>query len=175
MNLNDKKAWCQEYGDKVENEFCVSRLYELGISGYMNPEKRENKYVHDIFAIFKADLKTVRTPFFMAQEKYGIDSQYAVTFNLKDGERYKKLYPNIIVVFDVLWDKYNCEKVINGKKYEVVPMHKTYAGFLEDIKNAIISCGKKTVEYQGRINDTNGNAKISFVFDVRKLQLLSDK
>lgn len=172
MDLNDKQAWCDQYGDKVESEFCVNRLFGLGVSGYMNPEKLTNKYAHDLFAIFKADLKTVRTPFFMAKEKYGIDPQYAVTFNLKDEIRYKRLYPNIIVVFDVLWDRMNCKKVIAGREYEVKPMHKTYVGFLQDIRNAITACGKQTVEYKGRIEDEAGNAKVSYVFDVRKLQVL---
>lgn len=175
MDLNDKTAWCEEYGDKVESAFCVQRLYELGVSGYMNPEKRTNKYSHDLFAIFKADLKTVRTPFFKAGEKYGIDPQYAVTFNLKDGERYRNLYPNIVVVFDVLWDKANCKKTIDGKEYEVQPMHRTYAGFLKDIKSAILASGKKTVVYHGRVGDTAGNAKESYIFDVRNLHLLSEE
>ena len=173
MDLNDKAAWCQEYGDRVEAEFCVRRLYELGVSGYLNPAKRVDKYVHDLFGIFQVDLKTVRTPFFRAKEKYGIDPQYAVTINRKDVERYKALYPNIIVVFDVLWDEKNCKKTIDGKNYEVLPMHMTYAGFINDIRNAVIAGGNSRVVYQGRVGDTVGNAKESFVFDVRKLQLLS--
>ncbi len=172
MDLNDKSAWCQEYGEAVESRFCVERMYELGMSSYMNIEKRQNKYAHDMFAVFQSDLKTVRTPFFKAQEMYGIDPQYAVTINQKDIERYKKLYPNIIVIFDVLWDRTNCRKELDGKVYSVEPMHKTYAGFIHDIRTAVMATGSKKVEYQGRVGDTNGNAKVSYVFDVRKLQML---
>ena len=96
------------------------------------------------------------------------------TINLKDVARYKELYPNIIVIFDVLWDEANRKKVIEGREYEVEPMHKTYAGFIQNIRSAVISCGNKKVEYQGRVNDTAGNAKVSYVFDVRKLQLLGE-
>lgn len=174
MDLNDKRAWCDQYGEVVESAFCVGRMYELGVTSYMNLDKRQNKYTHDMYSVFPSDLKTVRTPFFRAQEKYGIDPQYAVTINLKDVARYKELYPNIIVIFDVLWDEANCKKVIEGREYEVEPMHKTYAGFIQNIRSAVISCGNKKVEYQGRVNDTAGNAKVSYVFDVRKLQLLGE-
>jgi len=160
------------YGENVEKSFCVNRLYDLGLTGFMNLEKKKNIYAHDMFSVFPSDLKTVRTPFFKALEKFGIDPQFAVTINLKDMQRYKELYPNIVVVFDVLWDEKICKKLIDGVEYSVQPMHKTYAGFIQDIRTAVVMCGNNKVEYQGRVNDTNGNAKASYVFDVRKLQEL---
>ena len=172
MDLNNKQVWCEEYGDKIERSFCVNRLYDLGLTGFMNLEKHKNVYAHDMFSVFPSDLKTVRTPFFKAWEKFEIDPQYAVTINMKDMQRYKDLYPNIVVVFDVLWDDKICKKFIEGVEYEVKPMHKTYAGFIQDIRAAVVAGGNKKVEYQGRVNDTGGNAKASYVFDVRKLQQL---
>ena len=62
--------------------------------------------------------------------------------------------------------------MIDGVKYSVQPMHKTYAGFIQDIRKAVVACGNNKVEYQGRVNDTKGNAKASYVFDVRELQQL---
>jgi hypothetical protein len=172
MDNEDKLAWCEKYGEQTENEFCVSRLYELDVLGYLNPEKKHNKYVHDLFLVLKADLKTVRTPLFKAQELYDIDPQYAVTFNLKDANRYKELYPNIVVVFDVMWDKESCSMDIGGRTYSVEPMHKTFAGLLGNVKNAIIASGSKKITYRNRINDSAGNAKESYVFDVRNLHLI---
>ena len=137
MDLNNKRAWCEEYGDKVERSFCVDRLYDLGLTGFMNLEKKKNVYAHDMFSVFPSDLKTVRTPFFKAWEKFQIDPQYAVTINMKDMQRYKDLYPNIVVVFDVLWDDKICKKFIEGVEYGVKPMHKTYAGFIQDIRAAV--------------------------------------
>ena len=174
MNNEDKLAWCEKYGDKTESEFCVNRLFDLDITGYLNPEKKRNKYVHDLFSIFKTDLKTIRTPLFKAQELYGIDPQYAVTFNVKDGKRYKELYPNIIVIFDVLWDENSCSMTIGGTQYSVKPMHHTFAGFLTDIRTAITLSGDKKIAYRNRVNDTSGNAKESYVFDIRKLHLLKE-
>jgi len=172
VELNNKQSWCDTYGENVEKSFCVDRLYDLGLTGYMNLEKKKNIYAHDMFSVFPSDLKTVRTPFFKAYEKFEIDPQFAVTINLKDMQRYKELYPNIVVVFDVLWDEKICKKLIDGVKYSVQPMHKTYAGFIQDIRTAVIACGNNKVEYQGRVNDTKGNAKASYVFDVRELQQL---
>jgi hypothetical protein len=111
---------------------------------------------------------------FKAQELYGIDPQYAVTFNVKDGKRYKELYPNIIVIFDVLWDENSCSMTIGGTQYSVKPMHHTFAGFLTDIRTAITLSGDKKITYRNRVNDTSGNAKESYVFDIRKLHLLKE-
>jgi len=169
MNTEDKLAWCEKGAD-AEALFTVGRLFELGLVGHINLEKIQNIYTHDLFVQFKADLKTIRTPLFKAFELYSIDPQYAVTFNLKDGERYAKLYPNIIVIFDVKWEQTSMN--IGGFVYEVNPMHETYAGFLSDIRKAIKKNGNKKIEYIKRADDNHGNAKASWVFDVRELQRL---
>lgn len=170
MDTEDKLAWCEQYGNETEFLFATTRMFDLGIPTYPNPEKKDNKFAHDLCSVFKTDLKTVRTPLFMADELYGIDPQYAVTFNLKDGNRYKELYPNIIVLFDVKWEV--TEKEINNKIYTVKPMHVTVAGFLTDIKNAIRQAGSHKIEYKRRVEDTSGNAKTSYVFDIRSLHKL---
>jgi hypothetical protein len=169
VNTEDKLAWCEKGAD-AEALFTVGRLFDLGLVGHINLEKASNKFTHDLFVQFKADLKTIRTPLFKAQEMYGIDPQYAITFNLKDGERYAKLYPNIVVVFDVKWEQTTMN--IGGFIYEVKPMHETYAGFLNDIRKAIMKSGGKKIEYSKRVDDNSGNAKASWVFDVRELQRL---
>jgi hypothetical protein len=170
MDTEDKLAWC-EYGSNAEPVFASQRLFELGLAGHVNLNKKENKYTHDLFVQFPTDLKTVSTPLFKSEELYNIDPQYAITFNVKDGHRYAELYPNIVVVFDIKWEVLEME--INGKIYKVEPMHITIAGFLSDIKRAIIKCGKKQIQYLRRKDDTNGNAKSSWVFDARQLHRLN--
>jgi hypothetical protein len=170
MDTEDKQSWCS-YGEDVEKSFAGIRLPSLGLGGFVNPQKAKDKYTHDLFVQFPCDLKTVRTPFFKAKEMFGIDPQYAVTFNEKDGTRYSELYPNIIVIFDISWD--DCGKVINGVQYNVKPMHLTVSGFLKDIKRAIVASGLAKVDYARRVNDTQGNAKRSWVFDARHLQKIS--
>lgn len=172
MDTEDKLAWCEEYGIKAELAFAVRQMHEIGLPTFLNPEKVDNKYSHDLCTIFPTDLKSVGTPLFKAKELYGIDPQYAVTFNVKDGKRYKDLYPNIIVLFDVHWDQI-CSMTIGDRLYSVKPMHEVYAGFLSDIRAAIIKSGNHRIEYARRINDTSGNAKDSFVFDVRHLHKLT--
>lgn len=170
MNTEDKLAWCEKYGEEAEHEFAVKRLHQLGIPGFVNPAKLTDKFTHDLCGIFQADLKTVRTPLFKANELYGIPAQYAVTFNEKDAIRYKKNYPNILVIFDILWEA--TEMQIGGTLYSVQPMHMTVAGFLGNIRRAIKAGGNKRIEYQRRVDDTAGNAKTSFVFDCRLLHRL---
>jgi hypothetical protein len=54
-------------------------------------------------------------------------------------------------------------------------MHQTYVGFLSDIKNAILAGNSQKITYRNRLSDTSGNAKESYVFDVRKLHLVKDQ
>lgn len=169
MMTEDKKAWCSA-AEAQERAFAVNRLFDLGLSGAVNVEKRADPFTHDLFVNFPADLKSVSTPLFKAQELYGIDPQYAVTFNIKDGKRYAEKYPNIIVIFDINWAE--TEKEMSGQMYRVNKMHETYAGFLDDIRRAIRLDGNKQIEYSRRVDDTNGNAKASWVFDVRRLHKL---
>lgn len=165
LSLEDKPAWCAA-GAQAEVEFC-QRLRKFGFGGGINIEKESDPFVHDLFLTLPSDLKSVRTPLFMARELYDLDPQYTVTFNVKDGQRYARLYPNILVVFDVRWD------TLKWNHYEVEPMHRTYAGFLPDIRRAIKQSGSQRIKYQRRISDTAGNAKESFVFDVRCLSELA--
>lgn len=170
MDTEDKQVWC-DYGDDAERHFVAGRLFDLGLGGHINPQKKTNPYVHDMFVQFPSDLKTVRTPLFKSMELYGIEPQYAVTFNHKDAERYKELYPNIVVIFDIWWK--NCASNIGGQDYAVKDMHFTVAGFLSDIRNAIVKSGSHRIDYTRRVGDTNGNAKFSWVLDARHLQKIS--
>jgi len=170
METENKIDWCRE-AEIQERLFAVSRLFDLGLTGHVNPAKKTDKFTHDLFVSFPADLKSVQTPLFKARELYDIDPQFAITFNEKDAARYTSLYPNIIIIFDIKWSE--TVKQIGHVTYTVEPMHLTVAGFLKDIHNAIIKSGGHTIEYQRRINDTNGNAKKSYVLDARHLQKLS--
>jgi len=171
MDTEDKEGWCS-YGEETERSFIGGRLLDLGLGGFINPNKKADKYTHDLFVQFPCDLKTVRTPFYKAQLLYGIDPQYAITFNQKDADRYKELYPNIIVIFDILWG--GGSKDFDGVTYAIDPMHLTVAGFLKDIGQAIRLSGSHRIDYAKRVNDTHGNAKTSWVLDSRHLQTISN-
>lgn len=166
----DKEAWCRA-AECEEREFVAQRLIELGIEGQINPQKAVDKFTHDLVLTVRSELKTRKTPFFMAKTIFGLDPQYAVTLNYKDERRYAELYPDIIVMFDVKWEELS--KTIGGTTYEVQPMHETYAGFLGDIRRAIEADGGQRHRYRNRVDDTNGNAKTSWIFDVRRLHRLT--
>jgi hypothetical protein len=57
MDNEDKLAWCEKYGDKTESEFCVNRLFELDITGYLNPEKNVTNMFMICFLYLKQTLK----------------------------------------------------------------------------------------------------------------------
>lgn len=170
MNNEDKLAWCA-YGEETEHVFSQQRLFDLGLAGHVNLEKKTNPYTHDLFVQFPVDLKTVTTPLFMAWEMYDLDPQYTVTINHKDVTRYKQLYPNILIMFDVNWKELS--KEINGNVYTVAPMTTTVAGFVSDVRRAVQKCGNKKITYKNRIDDNSGNAKESWVFDIRHLHQIS--
>jgi hypothetical protein len=172
MDTENKQDWCAS-AIPQENAFAINRLFDLGLSGNINLSKKTDVYTHDLFISFPSDLKSVQTPLFKAKELFGIDPQYAVTFNKKDAVRYRNLYPNIIVVFDINWKETQAD--LGGTIYRVNPMHMTVAGFLSDIRRAIVKSGTKTIEYRRRVDDQSGNAKESWVFDSRDLHLLNLK
>jgi len=170
VDNEDKLAWCA-YGEETEHVFSQQRLFDLGLAGHVNLEKKTNPFTHDLFVQFPVDLKTVTTPLFMAREMYDLNPQYTVTINHKDVTRYKQLYPNILIMFDVNWKELS--KEINGSVYTVAPMTTTVAGFVSDVRRAVQKCGNKKITYKNRIDDNSGNAKESWVFDIRHLHQVS--
>lgn len=173
-NTEDKLSWVKVGVDR-ENEFVAVRALQLGIAAEINPDKESDPYTHDLRVRVQSDLKAVRTPLFKARELYGTDPQYTVTLNVKDYNRYADLYPDILVIFDVLWADNKASMEIGGTLYRVAPMHETYWGFLSHIADAIEACGNQKHTYQRRVDDTDGNAKWSWVFDVRKLHRVYEK
>lgn len=165
INNEDKQAWC-EYGAELEPEFCrrVSGK-SYGILCRMNPEKQDDPYAYDLRLTLKADLKTQKTPIFKAMKLYGIAPHFAVTLNVKDVVRYRTLYPNIMVIFDVRYE--NSETVIGGYTYRCEEHKGIYLANLPHIQRLIDGnlCG--LILYQARTDDDGGNAKSSYVFDVR--------
>ena len=152
LNTENKLEWCA-LGEELENKF-VKQVDVVGWDVSINPEKSENKYVHDMVATIPVDLKSMPTPWKLSQSMFGIPPEYAISINKKDIDRYARLYPNIIILCDVLW---------TGKIYSLT------------IPRALrlIRAGKVGYhQYKKRINDTDGNAKDSYIFDLRHLDEL---
>lgn len=161
FNTEDKKTWCN-FGASREIAFVENVVPLLELDIIVNPEKVYNPYVIDLFdrtSSKYADLKTQNTPFFTAG-KYGVDPQYAVTFNKKDYDRYCKLYPMCDIYFHVQWEQESYRNIV------VNPLSGVWVAKFADMRSLIEKNMVPLHPYKYRGNDLV-NAKDSFVFDLR--------
>lgn len=157
-DTEDKQWWCtQALADEIE---FANRLEQAGHEACINPQKRLDKYAPDLIVNGRiADLKCQKLPFFRAQELYSVDPQYAVSFNLKDMQRYRAKYPTIVIYFWANWS--TTEMDISGIRYTVQPMSGIWRAELPEIESQTVHT------YNRRVNDNQGNAKASYVVDLR--------
>ena len=161
FNTEDKRIWC-DFGARKEVAFVENIVPLLGRDIIVNPEKEHNPYAIDLVdrsSSKYADLKTQNTPFFTAGQ-YGIDPQYAVTFNKKDYERYCEFYPMCDIYFHVQWEQTSYREIV------VNPLSGVWVAKFEDMRRKIEMGRVPLHEYLYRKNDTV-NAKESYVFNLR--------
>ena len=160
-DLQDKGPWCV-VGASFEETF-VLKYPELNL--IINPEKAQNVYAPDLLNQNTgglADLKTQNTPFFLSQSKYRINPQYAVTFNRKDYLRYIEKYPGIEIYF---WVDWQAVRFSGSQDISVNPMVGVWRITYENLLLAVASAPLHT--YVQRYNDNAGNAKDSYVLDLK--------
>ena len=145
MDNDDKLSWCK-YGEALEHEFLNGSH-----SVTLNPNKASDKFTHDFFIHLPCDLKSIMSKWEKSELLFGISPDYAISINQKDLQRYRDLYPNLIMILNVKWSG-------------VYLLPVSYALNLIKRKKA------KRHEYKNRKNDTSGNAKISWIFDLRDLE-----
>ena len=153
MDNQDKLAWCAK-GESQERDF-VAKAPIQGWGIAMNPAKHSDPYSHDHIATIPMDLKTMDTQWRKSEELFGIPTDFAVSINQKDFVRYSRLYPNILIVLDVKW------------------LDKRFILTLNRARKLIREERAKTHEYRDRKDDRQGNAKISYIFDVRDLDAIT--
>ena len=151
---DDKQKWC-EHGRELEDEFVLRQRFVDVLIG-INPDKNSNPFTYDMRIDLPCDLKSTKTPWRKAQEMFGIDPRYAVSINQKDLRRYARLYPNIVIVFDVDYPDYKA----------------THWATLDMFRIMLEGGDMALHQYGARVDDTQGNAKASYVFDVSKLPRL---
>ncbi|WP_218970273.1 hypothetical protein [Neobacillus novalis] len=168
-DLQNKGAWCG-HGVRKENVFVNKYGWKLGLK--INPEKERNIYAPDLslieFEQMLSDLKTQNTPFFTAN-KYGYDPQFTVTFNKKDADRYRENYPDIDIYFWVDWVPVRYYKKNTNPNYpdtdiQVNPMYGVWKVSFKDLDEIIKTSPLHA--YQQRVNDTQGNAKHSYLINL---------
>ena len=131
----------------------------------INPDKAIDPQVPDLYRpqLDKlAELKTQNCPFFQARERFNLDPQFTVVFNLKDEQLYSSQYPDIDIYFWVDWQAVKFE---NRKgNISVEPMTGVWLISFTDLS---LLCKTAPVhDYGQRRYDTRGNAKSSFVLNL---------
>lgn len=164
----NKDAWL-EIGTDFETEFVENIAPTLGLDAQINPEKEEDVSSIDLVVDGRlTDLKRQTTPFFTAQQKFGIDPQYTVTFNTNDYERYKKKlkkHGSIDILFWVSWTE---EQRFN---IQVDQMDGIWKVSMAEI---ILMVEQENAESHEYINRSKGsrNATESYGLDLRRMTQL---
>ena len=167
MDLQDKQSWC-EHGRNLEDVFIEEFGEELSLE--INKNKSESVYVIDMFNTkygVLSDLKSQNTPFFLAGKKYNIDPQFAVVFNKKDKLNYIKKTSDGSELYIYFWVKWDAQDRFGVKIESIDSIYATRFSNLLKILDE-----EKIHEYKQRKGDTRGNAKESYVIDVREMRLL---
>lgn len=166
MHNTEDKEWWTKHGSRKEEDFVRDICPRIPLNAQINPKKINNPYLPDLIVDGElADLKYQTTPFFKAGVIYGIDPQFAVTFNHKDFNRYKEKYPEITVYYWINWE--SLEKTIRREVFIVPYLFGVWKAPFNTIQDIITNGGVQSHEYQRRRGDKLGNAKDSYVFDVR--------
>lgn len=165
FSTEDKASWVEEGAD-LEEDFVADIVPKLGRNIIINPEKEKDPTVIDLVDRDQgryADLKTQETPFFLVDKKYpgfGYHPQFAVTFNHKDYDRYRRLYPGCDVYYHVKWMQ------TEGYGVQLEPMEGVWVARFADMRRLIETRQVALHPYQFRRGDQI-NAKDSYVFDLR--------
>lgn len=160
-DTESRSEW-YKYGEKLEHVFLEHIAPSLSLPISLNQDKEHDPTAIDMIYRnkFESDLKTQNTPFFTSK-RYSVPPQYAVTFNHKDYERYKRLYPFSIIFFWVHWT------TLNWKDIKVKPMNAVYKVPFWKLVRDIESGSVKLHTYDRRKDDGRPNAKDSYVLDIR--------
>lgn len=162
-DLQKKLQWCKD-GEQLEHEFL--HLFGSRFGLRLNEQKHKDPTVPDFIHTASdryVDLKTQNTPFFNAR-RYGVEPQFAVTLNKIDVDRYTRLYPGLIILYHVNWLAVKLLKP-DGSFIEVSPMEGIWAA---SIRHIPALCRRKNLHsYLQRKADQSGNAKDSYVLDLR--------
>lgn len=170
-NTEDKNYWTDKFGPKNEIKFCDELCPIIKKNGILNPEKKTNPYVPDIIVDGKlSDLKYQSTPFYSCGHYYNYDPQFTCVFNDKDFIHYDRKYPDLDLYF---WINYpEMEKNHRGKPILIHRMEGIFFINFQNLKRLIENKKSPQHSYLRRTNDVAGNAKSSYLIDVRDLECL---
>jgi len=160
----EDKAWWIEWGVEKEKDFlklCEKRQILPGIA-----KSKGTVYMPEFtYAGRYLDLKTVGTPFFVAQRRYNVDSNFAVTLNRTDVMDCQLKYPECQIVFWVNWEAAN--------NFGIDIQKQSGIWFLSYERMCQLIAKAPEHRYSMRDKDNKqGNATSSFVLDLREMEQL---
>lgn len=165
FNTEDRAEW-YIWGEQEEIDFVEHIVPRLGIDLWINPAKVERPWEIDLCDYTHhryADLKTQKTPFFLASRyHYGrmpYDPAYTVTFNKKDYENYKENHPDCDIYFWVYWNQLEYQDIRVDPLYGV--WRAPFAKMVEKIEGGTVALHS----YKHRVNDDH-NARESYLFSL---------
>lgn len=160
-----------ELGEQKEHEFVNEIAPMLGLDAKINPEKIDDPTVIDMIVDGEpADLKVQETPFFTSENKFGIEPQWAVTFNKIDYERYKDKGGDMDIIFWINWKRDEREK---GEKYgtHVAGMSGVWVVPFKKIQEWVENDKVTYHKYQNR-HHASRNSNRSYGLDLRWMECL---
>lgn len=174
-NPQDKRWWL-EAGLRREIAFVQEIAPLLGMEAQINPAKEQDPYAPDLVVDGQlADLKCQTTPFFRAESFYGVPVRVAVTFNRVDYERYREQHPDIDLIWWVHWDQHEM-RFRDSSVVKTAPLNGVWRIGFATLAEHIAAGEFQLHEYIHRRGDTRGNARDSFVLDLREFtQLTTDE
>lgn len=167
------KSWWLEAGLRREVGFVETIAPGLGLTAIINPAKEHDPYAPDLMVNGGlADLKCQTTPFFRAESFYGVPVRYAVTFNRVDCQRYAEQHPDIDLVWWVHWDQ-TIMRFRDGSTVRTAPLAGVWIVPFQAVAAGIDADNYTLHEYIHRRGDMRGNARDSYVLDLRDFDQLT--
>ncbi len=184
-DTEDKNWWLQwgEGKEKAFKTFCDKVRILPGLS--FNPEREGGKKRGAPEFVWQGhllDVKVQNQPFFEAVQRFGIPPRYAVTLNWRDVRDVREKYADCLVVYWVNWVPVRYIKTVPRitmpprvvEDISVEPLHGIWIippPKLFELENKAIIAGNLHW-YVRRYGDNKGNAKSSYVIDIRDADLL---
>ena len=158
----EDKTWWIGWGNKKEQDFLLLCARE-GILPGIAASPGSRFYPEYTYQGRYLDLKAESTPFFLAQKHYGVDSNFAVSLNKSDVLDCTYKYQKCQLVFWVQWASEIKYGVAVETRHEIRFL--SYERMRELVSHAPVHV------YQKRIDDKKGNAKESYILDLRDMEL----
>lgn len=175
----EDKRWWIDRGTELEAEF-LALCQRVGILDGIreNPERAKGGMSlvlpEFVYRGDHLDLKMQSQPFFMAGELFGVHPRYAVTLNWQDVADVSTKYPRCNFAIWVRWESTAYQRPNAEQRITVGALHGVWwidPTQLRQLISAAHQQGRRHW-YQRRRTDDSGNAKSSYVLDVRDLELL---